>query len=990
MNIRKRDTIALLLLAITMVGYAAVSIFQVDPNRQSNRAQAANRTAASAQDNKKTTAGKGTKPALPDVVLDEDSIPDSLLHPRWKIQRTTPITYDDLETSPIDLKTPDGVKYEVTYNDTINRYIIGTRIGQTWLAAPIMMTPEEYMKWSEKHGRDAYFRSKNDEIYKAKGKEKFDFTDMHFDLGPAEKIFGPGGVRIKTQGSAELKFGATTKKIDNPSLPVRSRNKTTMDFDQKINFSMNGKVGDKVNMNLNYNTDATFDYDAQNMKLKYDGKEDEIIKLVEAGNISFPSNSSLIQGSSSLFGLRTDMQFGKLKLQLVASQKKSTSKSVSSKGGKQYTTFEMDAADYEENRHFFLSQYFHDHYDAGMSKLPNLTTGITINRVEIWVTNKTGNTTNTRNIVALTDLGENTSVSNNRWTVTGSPVPANAANTEYETMVNSYTDARNIDQTSTVLDGAGLVGGTDYEKIQSARLLSSSEYTVNTALGYVSLNTALQTDQVLAVAYEYTYGGRTYQVGEFASDNTDVNSALFVKSLKNTSNNPSQGNWKLMMKNVYYLASSVEKEKFRLDVKYQSDTAGVYLSYIPEEQVKSQTLIKLLGADRLDNNNKAHSNGYFDYVEGYTVSNGRVFFPVAEPFGSYMYNYLTQHGVSSDVARRYAFTELYDSTKTVAKQIAEKDKYLLQGQFRGTQANVISLGAYNVPQGSVVVTAGGVTLTEGSDYSVDYNAGEVTILNQSIIDAGTNINVSLESQSDYSQERKTMFGMNWEYDFSKNFQLSGTFQHLGEQSLTNKVQMGIEPVNNTLVGLNINWKHESQWLTNALDKLPFLHLTQPSQISFTGEFAKLFAGQARGTQDNASYIDDFENTTDKISVLDPTQWSLSSVPSTFAESSDKTTLRSGYNRSQMAWYTIDPLFTRRSSSLTPSHIRGNLEMLSDPYMREVYVRELYPTRDQSSYNGATSTLSVMNIAYYPNERGPYTPTSTTTERCATRSSIGEA
>ena len=971
MNIRKRDTIALLLLAITMVGYAAVSIFQVDPNRQSNRAQAANRTAASAQDNKKTTAGKGTKPALPDVVLDEDSIPDSLLHPRWKIQRTTPITYDDLETSPIDLKTPDGVKYEVTYNDTINRYIIGTRIGQTWLAAPIMMTPEEYMKWSEKHGRDAYFRSKNDEIYKAKGKEKFDFTDMHFDLGPAEKIFGPGGVRIKTQGSAELKFGATTKKIDNPSLPVRSRNKTTMDFDQKINFSMNGKVGDKVNMNLNYNTDATFDYDAQNMKLKYDGKEDEIIKLVEAGNISFPSNSSLIQGSSSLFGLRTDMQFGKLKLQLVASQKKSTSKSVSSKGGKQYTTFEMDAADYEENRHFFLSQYFHDHYDAGMSKLPNLTTGITINRVEIWVTNKTGNTTNTRNIVALTDLGENTSVSNNRWTVTGSPVPANAANTEYETMVNSYADARNIDQTSTVLDGAGLVGGTDYEKIQSARLLSSSEYTVNTALGYVSLNTALQTDQVLAVAYEYTYGGRTYQVGEFASDNTDVNSALFVKSLKNTSNNPSQGNWKLMMKNVYYLASSVEKEKFRLDVKYQSDTAGVYLSYIPEEQVKSQTLIKLLGADRLDNNNKAHSNGYFDYVEGYTVSNGRVFFPVAEPFGSYMYNYLTQHGVSSDVARRYAFTELYDSTKTVAKQIAEKDKYLLQGQFRGTQANVISLGAYNVPQGSVVVTAGGVTLTEGSDYSVDYNAGEVTILNQSIIDAGTNINVSLESQSDYSQERKTMFGMNWEYDFSKNFQLSGTFQHLGEQSLTNKVQMGVEPVNNTLVGFNINWKRESQWLTNMLDKLPFLHLTQPSQISFTGEFAKLFAGQAHGTQDNASYIDDFENTTDKISVLDPTQWSLSSVPSTFSESSDKTTLRSGYNRSQMAWYTIDPLFTRRSSSLTPSHIRGNLEMLSDPYMREVYVRELYPTRDQSSYNGATSTLSVMNIAYYPNERGPY-------------------
>ena len=744
-----------------------------------------------------------------------------------------------------------------------------------------------------------------------------------------------------------------------------------MDFDEKINFNMNGRVGDKVNMNLNYNTDATFDFDAQNMKLKYDGKEDEIIKLIEGGNVSFPSNSSLVQGASALFGLRTDLQFGKLKLQLVASQKKSTSKSVSSQGGKQLSSFELNAADYEENRHFFLARYFHDHYDDGMRTLPNLTTGVTINRVEIWVTNKSGTTTNTRNIIALTDLGENSKVSNPMWATTGLNVPANKANTEYETMTGANSAARDIDQTSTVLDGAGLNGGTDYEKLQNARLLNSSEYTVNNALGYVSLRNTLQTDQVLAVAYEYTYGGQTYQVGEFASNVPDVSKALFVKSLKNTSNNPSQGNWPLMMKNVYYLASSVEKEKFRLDVKYQSDTTGVYLNYIPEQQVKGTAIIKALGADRLDNNNKAHSNGYFDYVEGYTVSNGRVFFPVAEPFGKTIHDYLVKHGVAADVASRYAFTELYDSTKTIAKQIAEKDKYILQGQYRGTQANVISLGAYNVPQGSVVVTAGGVKLTEGSDYSVDYSAGEVTILNQSIIDAGTAVNVSLESQSDYSQMRKTMFGMNWEYDFSKNFQLSGTLQHLGEQALTSKVTMGAEPVNNTIVGFNVNWKHESQWLTNALDKLPFLHLTQPSQISFTGEFAKLFAGQASGLQNNASYIDDFEGTTDKISVLEPTSWVLSSVPSMFAESSDKSTLRSGFNRSQMAWYTIDPLFTRRSSSLTPAHIKSDLAMLSDPYMREVYVRELYPNRDQSSYNGATSTLSVMNIAYYPNERGPY-------------------
>ena len=920
------------------------------------------------QDDKKKTHTSTAQP----VQLDEDTIPDSLLHTRWQIQRTQPYSLSDLYQSPLDLKRPDNLQYQVVYNDTLDRYIIGNRMGSTWLSAPIMLTPKEYLAWTEQQQRNSYFRKQNDEIFQAKGKEKFDFSDMHFDLGPAEKIFGPGGIRVKTQGSAELKFGINKKNIDNPSLPIRNRKTTMMDFDEKINLNVNGKVGDKVNMNLNYNTDATFDFDAQNMKLKYDGKEDEIIKLVEAGNVSFPSNSSLIKGASSLFGVRTDMQFGKLKLQMVASQKKSASKSVSTRGGVQLTPFELNVADYEENRHFFLSQYFRNHYDAWMQKLPNLTTGITINRVEVWVTNKTGNTTNTRNIVALTDLGENQKLSNPMWAASGQ-VPSNQANTEYAAMTGQYAAARDIDQAATTLDGGGLVGGADYEKLESARLLNSSEYTVNTALGYISLKTSLQTDQVLAVAYEYTSGGVTYQVGEFASDLSDTKQALFVKSLKNTSNNPRQGNWGLMMKNVYYLASTVEKEKFRLDVKYQSDTTGVYLSYIPEQQVKEQPIIRVLGADRLDNNNKAHSNGYFDYVEGYTISNGRVFIPKVEPFGSYMRDYLVKRGVAADKAEKYAFTELYDSTKTVAKQIAEKNKYQIVGQFKGSAANVISLDAYNVPQGSVVVTAGGITLKEGTDYSVDYSAGEVTILNQSIIDAGTAVNVSLESNTDFGQTRKTMFGLNWEYDFTKNFQLSGTIQHLSEQALTTKVSMGSEPLKNTLWGINLNWRKESQWLTNVLDKIPFLHLTQPSQISFTGEFAQLIAGEAGGTQDNASYIDDFEGTKTTIDVTTPTSWFISSVPSlNFKDDySDKTGLSSGFHRSRLAWYTIDPLFTRRGSSLTPGHIKGDLKQLSNHYVREVYTKELFPLRDQSSYQGATNTLNVLNLAYYPSEPGPY-------------------
>ena len=925
--------------------------------------------AVTPQDDKTQKQKKETAPKEQPVLAEDETIPDSLLHPRWKIKKTTPVFVADLDSSAVDLRMPDNIKQHAEYDDSTNVYLIGSKIGSSYLNTPILMSPEEYKEWSRQRELRSFFRQKNAANFAAKGKDKFDFADMHFDLGPAEKIFGPGGVRIKTQGTAELKLGANFKNIDNPSLPERNRRTKAIDFDEKINLNVTGKVGDKVNMNLNYNTDATFDFDTKNIKLRYEGKEDEIIKLIEAGNVTFPTNNSLVKGASSLFGVRTDMQFGKLKLQTVFSQKKSTTTSVSSKGGVQLTPFELNVADYEENRHFFLAQYFREHYDAAMQHLPNLMTGVQITRVEVWITNKTGTTANTRNIIAFTDLGESTS---SRWgSGSGiSAVPSNNANSEYGDMTTTYAEARNIEQTSSVLDNINnFQGSVDYEKLASARLLNSSEYTVNKALGYISLKTGIQTDQVLAVAFEFTYGGATYQVGEFASDRTNASEALYVKSLKNTSNNPQQKNWNLMMKNVYYLASNVEKTKFRLDIKFQSDTAGVYLTYIPEG--KDITLLKGLGCDRLDNNNRAHPNGYFDFIEGYTVSEGRVFFPSVEPFGNTLRDFLKANGVSADKIEKYAFNELYDTTRTAAKQMTDKNKYLLVGQFKGTSANVISLGAYNVPQGSVVVTAGGVILTEGSDYSVDYSAGEVTILNQSIIDAGTSVSVSLESNTDYGMQRKTMLGLNWEYDFSKDLQLGGTFQYLTEQTLTSKVTMGAEPLRNMLWGLNINWKHESQWLTNMLNKLPFLHCTQPSQISFTGEFAQLVAGQAGGTQDNASYIDDFENAKNGIDVSEPKAWTMSSVPTMFKEYNDKDSVTSGFNRSLLAWYNIDPIFTYRSSSLTPSHIKSDLEQLSNHYVRAVYVSELYPNRQQSTYSGATATLPILDLAYYPQERGAY-------------------
>ena len=502
-------------------------------------------------------------------------------------------------------------------------------VATSYLDAPLLMTPEEYRAWSLRQSMQRYYRMRNQEAFESAGKSKFDFTDMHFDLGPAEKIFGPGGVQLKTQGSAELKMGMNMKKVDNPALASSRRKTNGFDFDEKINLSMNGKVGDKINLNLNYNTDATFEFDQQNMKLKYDGKEDEIVKLIEAGYVSFPSNVSLVPGVSSLFGLRTDVQFGKLKMQTVVSQKKSASASVSSKGGSQTTPFEFSATDYEENRHFFLSHFFREQFDRNMRTLPTIASGVTVKRVEIWVTNKTSNSESNRNIIALADLGETGYISNPRWTQTGPNVPSNRSNSEYDALVNDYAEARDISQATTILDGIdGFEGAVDYEKLQSARKLSQSEYTLNSSLGFISLNSTLQTDDVLAVAFEYTYGGVTYQVGEFASDLTNNTQALFVKLLKGTTGSPTLPTWRLMMKNIYNLgASTVQKEKFRLDIKYLSDSTGVYLTYLPEEKLKNTTLLRAMNLDRLDANNNANSNGQFDFVEGFTIQKGRIIFP---------------------------------------------------------------------------------------------------------------------------------------------------------------------------------------------------------------------------------------------------------------------------------------------------------------------------------------------------------------------------
>ncbi len=916
-------------------------------------------------------------PVIPEVTI-EQALPQDTgtIYPVRKTQITN---YEDLiQKTPVDLKDPSNVKTEVEYDVKNNIYLFRTKIDEGEWVTPFTLNPQQYMDYSLKESMSEYFREKNAIAYGMKDKkEEFSLKDIKVNLGSLDRIFGPGGVRLKTQGYTEVSAGIKHTSTANPTISQRNRSRTMFDFQQKIQMNVDASVGEKVNFGLNYDTQATFDFDTKRVKLAYEGKEDEIIKYLGAGNVSLNTTNSLISGGASLFGIRSDLQFGKLRVNSVISIQESQTQSVGSKGGVQTTNFQFDAAKYDENQHFFLMQYFRDKFERGMSKLPFVQSPILITRAELWVTNKRGNFDKPRNIVAFADIGEPDSIKNKngKWAdIPGVDNPDNGANNLYSEVNKNYSAVRDIGNVTTVFTTAGLVSGQDYEKLESSRLLDANEYTLNTQLGFVSLKSALADDEVLAVAFEYTMNGQAYKVGEFASeipnkvDQATKSGALFVKLIKPVSLSPNSYSWDLMMKNVYRLPDrQIQKDKFRLNITYLSDTTGTYINYLPAGAIKNEMLLRVMNLDRLDAQGNQRPDGMFDFLSGFTVipETGRIIFPAVEPFGKYLRKKINDDAI----ADKFVYQQLYDSTQFVAEQITDRNKFRISGSYRASSSSsVISLNAMNVARGSVVVTANGIALVENADYTVDYAGGTVTILNQSLIDAGTPINVTLENQSLYSQQRKTLVGMNLSYEFTKDFTVGGTIMHMSEQPLTMKTGIGEEAISNTLWGLNTSYRAQSQWLTNLVDKLPFLTATAPSQISLNAEFAHMIGGHYKNRYlDGYSYLDDFESAKSSISLNNPYAWKLASTPSMFPESHKTDSIEYGNNRAHLAWYTIDNLFTRKNSSLKPGNI--TVDDLSDHRVREVQQREIYPNRDILANEPAL--ISTFNLTYYPDERGMY-------------------
>ncbi len=838
----------------------------------------------------------------------------------------------------IVLENPDSIVSKYIYDPKLDRYIYNEQVGDFDIGYPIILTPDQYFDLIRKEGIKSYFKEKSDAYSgKKEGSEEARrnlLPNFYVNNNFFQSIFGGNTIEVIPQGSVAMDLGIIWQKNDNPSLSPRNRTNLSFDFDQRISLSMLGKIGERLQVTANYDTEATFDF--QNIvKLDYTPTEDDIIRKIEVGNVNMPLNSSLIQGAQSLFGVKTQLQFGKTTVTAVFSEQRSQNNTVVAQGGGTLNEFSITALDYDEDKHFFLAQYFRDNYNRALSTYPYIQSQIQITRLEVWVTNRSQQTLNVRNVVALQDLGEalptDTRVNEGGLGVffnnPSDARPRNNANDYDPALIGDTNGAltENIRDIATVengfnsskfLPGSEPNQGFDYAFLENARKLEQGrDYDFNTQLGYISLNQRLSNDEVLAVAYQYTFQGEVFQVGEFANGGVDAttisgganpiieNNTLVLKLLKSNITNVSDPIWDLMMKNIYATgAFRLSEDDFKMNILYSDPTPRNYITPIVDfpppvngnKPLQERILLDVFNLDRLNiyNDLQPGGDGFFDFIPGITIDTqgGRIVFTTVEPFGEYLFNQLGGGDYENEDAynenqEQYVFKDMYDLTKAAALQDPEKNKFLLKGRYKAEGSNGIPIGAFNVPRGSVRVTAGGRQLQEGIDYTVNYQAGTVQILDPSLEASNTPINISVENNAVFGQQTRRFTGVNVEHQVNKNFVLGGTLLNLNERPLTQKSNFGVEPVNNTIFGLNGNFSTEVPWLTRMVNKLPNIDTDVPSNLSVRAEVAWLKPNSPKNADfqgETTTYLDDFEGAQALIDIRASLGWTLASTPLEFA------------------------------------------------------------------------------------------------------------
>jgi cell surface protein SprA len=906
----------------------------------------------------------------------------------------------------ISLPNPANIKRSTEFNPLSRQYVIEEKVGDRFYRQPQYFSIKDYQRFENQQITQKHWRELAD-LPIAEARQPGFIPAVRVNSKSFERIFGGSTIEVRPQGSAELTLAGRINRNENPLFNERQRTQGNFDFNQRIQMNLVGQVGTKLKINTNYNTEAQFDFENQ-VKLDYTGNEDEIIRKIEAGNVNLPLNSSLITGSQALFGLKTQLQFGRLNVTSVFSQQKSQSKEITISNGAQQNEFRILADSYEANRHFFLAQYFRDNYNQALKKLPLISSTINITKIEVWITNRANNNTDARDILAFLDLGENRPY--NTAKVQGGPVyslaPAAFKAPGFAQQSNNLLDLleqnpeirlTNSNKIFDFYSGIADIPPTDnYAKLTYARRLTEREYTLNPLLGYISLNSALNADEVLAVAYRYTVNGVEYQVGEFSTDipvNNNTPNVLFVKLLKNEilkTKVPAGLNstykrfplWDLMMKNIYSLgAYQIGRNDFRLNIFRLDEATGIEKPQMLEgEDTKDKLWLQLTGLDQLNQQSDRKPDGFFDFLENLTIDplNGRITFPTLEPFGADLQAQFKSG--EQALIDKYVYDPLYSATKPDAQQFfPELNRYIIKGTYQSQVSSEFQLNAINVPEGSVQVIAGNLPLQEGTDFTIDYNIGRVRILNQALLNSGQPIRIKLENNELFGLQQRSLFGSRFDYAVNKNLNMGATILNLTERPLTQKVNIGEEPISNTIWGLDLNYNSSSRWLTRMVDKLPLINTKAESTINFNGEYANFVPGHPRalnfaGNRNGTSYLDDFEASRSLIDLKSAITWQISGTPQLFNIDYNSNGLEYGFNRARLAWYNIDPIFYNRSGLGTPEDIKLNANELSNHYSREVLEREVFPFKD--SPTGQPLFLNTLNMAFYPNIRGPYNFTTT--------------
>ena len=893
------------------------------------------------------------------------------------------------QRSTYDFNNPSNITDSVGYDPVTNTYTVYEKIGNKYYRTPVTYTAEEYWQLRGRQAEVAYWQKRANTmnlLNRGAVRPKLKLYDNLFN-----RLFGNGKIEIAPQGNVDIMAGYQGQNIKNPTLPERARKNGGFDFNMNAQVNVNANIGDKLKFPISYNTLANFGQENQ-LKLDYTGQDDEIIKRFEAGVVQFSSRSTFIPGSQQLFGLKTQLQFGKLNITAVLANQKSQRQSVNLQGGAASQPIEVKADEYEENRHFLLGQYFKDNYNKVLTKIPAVTTAVQILRLEVWVTNKNGSTTNTRDIVGLMDLGESAPFRTDiiqPLSTFNNALPKNEANDLYGRLKGNENN-RQPSLVFSNLQGLGLLPVQDFEKT-FARKLDSTQYYFNRQAGYISLSQPLLADEVLAVAYQYSYNGTVYQVGEFSQDLPPdsaiaTQKVLFLKLLKATSQRPNLPIWQWMMKNVYSVGyGTLSPQDFKLNLLYQEPGQG-WKRYVPfGDKNQGTPVLSLVNLDRLNNQLDPQPDGVFDFVEGYTVLSqySRIVFPVLEPFGRDLAAQI--YNVVPATAKDTLYYALYDTIKAVAQQYPNLNRFVLKGSAHTSGSSDISIG-YNIPKGSVTVTAGGQTLIEGNDYDINYDLGTIKITNQAILNAGLPVQVNFENNAAFGIQQRNYMGLRLDYmaknKLKEQLAFGATLVQLGERPFFTKNNLGEEPIKNKMYGLDVSYRKELPRLTKLLDKLPFYSTTAPSSINFYAEGAMLKPGHAPQIGSGSSgtvYIDDFEGSRSGIDLRFPAiSWALASTPEgatsdvdtsvqLFPEASAiNASLDYGKNRAKLAWYQIEPALQQFRGANNP--LGENREELSDPRTRLVKQSEIFPQR---TTDYGQNQLTTFDLAFYPSEKGPY-------------------